>query len=103
MFPKKKKQGNGIKMDLAWLVILLTFLVGFALGKKVHGTVGMVASSVVGAAIYVLWSFFIVGPSAVSTFDIPTQLLMVTFGALAAVFGWLIGENYNFPKSRKTK
>jgi len=90
-------------MDFAWLAILLTFLVGFALGKKVHGTAGVVASAALGAAVYLLVLFFIVGSSAVITFDILTQLLMVAFGALAAVFGWLFGENYDMIFHRKPK
>ncbi len=90
-------------MDLSWIVIPLTFLAGFVLGKKVHGTVGVVVSAALGAAVYVLGLFLIAGSSAVFTFDIATQLLMVAFGALAAVFGWLIGENFELPISRKTK
>jgi len=51
----------------------------------------------------VLGLFLIAGPSAVFTFDIFTQLLMVAFGALAAIFGWFIGENYELPILRKSK
>ena len=90
-------------MDFGWLAIVLTFLAGFALGKKVHGTVGIVVSAASGAAIYLLGLFLIVGPSAVSNFDVLTQLLMVAFGAIAAVFGWFIGENYELPIHRKPK
>jgi hypothetical protein len=90
-------------MDLGWLVIPLTFLTGFVLGKKVHGTMGMAVSAVLGASVYVLGLFLIAGPSAVFTFDIFTQLLMVAFGALAAIFGWFIGENYELPILRKSK
>jgi hypothetical protein len=73
------------------------------LGKKVHGTMGMVVSAALGATVYVLGLFLIAGSSAVFTFDIFTQLLMVAFGALAAVFGWFIGENFELPIPRKTK
>jgi hypothetical protein len=90
-------------MDLSWLVIPLTLLTGFVLGKKVHGTMGMVVSAALGATVYVLGLFLIAGSSAVFTFDIFTQLLMVAFGALAAVFGWFIGENFELPIPRKTK
>ncbi len=90
-------------MDFGWLAIVFTFLAGFALGKKVHGTVGIVVSAALGAAIYLLGLFLIVGPSAISNFDVLTQLLMVAFGAIAAVFGWYIGENYELPIHRKPK
>ena len=90
-------------MDFGWLVIPFTFLTGFILGKKVHGTMGMAVSAVLGALVYVLGLFLIAGPSAVFTFDIFTQLLMVAFGALTAIFGWFIGENYELPILRKTK
>jgi hypothetical protein len=90
-------------MDISWLVIPLTFLTGFVLGKKVHGTVGMAVSAALGALVYVLGLFLIAGPSAVFTFDIFTQLLMVAFGALTAIFGWFIGENIKLPTLRKTK
>ncbi len=90
-------------MDLGWLVIPLTFFTGFVLGKKVHGTMGMAVSAVLGASVYVLGLFLIAGPSAVFTFDIFTQLLMIAFGALTAIFGWFIGENYELPILRKTK
>ena len=90
-------------MDFGWLVIPITFLAGFMLGKKLHGTVGMTASAVVGASAYVLGLIILAGPPAVFTFDILTHLLMVAFGALVAIFGWFIGENYELPirKSKK--
>jgi hypothetical protein len=90
-------------MELGWLVILLTLLTGFVLGKKVHGTMGIIISAALGATVYVLGLFLIAGPSAVFTFDISTQLLMVAFGALTAIFGWFIGENIKLPILRKTK
>jgi len=90
-------------MDFGWLAVLFAFLAGFALGKKVHGTVGIVVSAALGAAIYLLGLFLIVGSSAILIFDFITQLLMVAFGAILAVFGWFIGENYELPIHRKPK
>ena len=89
------------KLDFVWLVIPITFLAGFMLGKKLHGTVGMTVSAVVGALAYVLGLIILAGPPVVFTFDIFTHLLMVAFGALVAIFGWFIGENYKLPIRRK--
>ena len=93
---------KGLRLDFVWLAIPITFLAGFLLGKKLHGTIGMTASAIVGASAYILSLIILAGPPAVFTFDIFTNLLMVAFGALVAVFGWFIGENYELPIRRKT-
>lgn len=88
-------------MDFTWLVIPITLLVGIALGRVIHGTVGIVVSAATGVAVYLLGLYFLSGSSALFTFDILTHLLMVAFGAIMAVFGWFIGENYELLFRRK--
>ena len=90
-------------MDFGWLMILITFLAGFILGKKLHEIVGMTVSAVFGALAYVSGLVIFISPLAVFNFDIPTQLLMITFGALVAIFGWFIGENYELPIRQRSK
>ncbi|RJS75347.1 hypothetical protein CW712_04805 [Candidatus Bathyarchaeota archaeon] len=80
-------------MTLSFLVFPITFFVGFLLGRKIHGTVGIAASVVAGAAVYIAGLIGIAGAPSVLTFNLLTQILMAAFGALASVFGWFIGVN----------
>jgi hypothetical protein len=95
--------GQRAKMDYGWLVIPITFLAGFVLGKKLHGTVGVTVSAVVGALAYVSGLVILISPSAVFSFNIPTQLLIITFGALVSIFGWFIVENYKLLIRQKSE
>lgn len=97
----KRTSGASDRLDFTILVIPITLLVGIALGKVIHGTVGIVVSSAAGALVYVVGLYFLSGSSALFTFDILTHLLMVVFGALMAIFSWFIGENYELIFQRK--
>jgi len=88
-------------LDFTILVIPITLLVGIALGRVIHGTIGIVVSAVAGASVYLLSLYVLSGSSALFTFDILTHLLMVAFGALMAIFGYFIGENYELLFRRK--
>jgi hypothetical protein len=95
--------GEKTRLDFGWLVIPITLLAGFLLGRKLHGTVGLTVSAVAGALAYMLGLVILLGPAAVLMFDLFSQILMVVFGALAAIFGWLIGENYELLFRRNAK
>jgi len=97
-----EKEGATNGLDLTLLVIPITLLAGIVLGRVIHGTVGMIVSAVAGALVYMLSLYVLSGSSALFTFDIFTQLLMITFGAIMATFGWFIGENYELLFRRKT-
>jgi hypothetical protein len=56
---------------------------------------GMTVSAVFGALAYVSNLAIFIGSPTVFIFEIPTQLLMVTFGALVAIFDWFSARIIN--------
>jgi hypothetical protein len=88
-------------LDLSFLVIPITFFSGFLIGWKIRGAAGLALSAAAGSAAYVLGLIVLVGPAAVFTFDVFTQMLMVAFGALTSTFGWIVGANYEYLRPKK--
>ena len=90
-------------MDLSPLVIPITLLAGFLIGLKIRNVAGLAISTIVGAIAWVLGLIVLAGGASVFSFDVYTQILMVAFGALTSLFGWVIGANFEFLRTKKKR
>jgi len=90
-------------MGLSLLVVPITFLLGFLLGWRIRSVAGLVMSVVAGSVVYISGLIVLAGSASVFTFDVYTQMLMVAFGALISLFGWVIGANLEYLRIQKKR
>jgi hypothetical protein len=93
-------------MVIGWLAILMTFSVGFLVGRRSPRRIGITISAITGAVTYLVGVMVFTEPLMtfpIYAFDLSTHILMLAFGALWSLFGWYIGANLDILRKSKPK